>query len=50
MAGRSKYSNISIHEDLIKKIDDFMENSKEGFTSRAEVISYALRVALKVKK
>ena len=40
---RAKYVNISIHEDLAKKIDAFMKNSKEGYRSRAEVVSDAVR-------
>lgn len=40
---RAKYVNVSIHEDLAKKIDTYMKNSKMGFRSRAEVVSFALR-------
>ncbi len=41
---RSKYVNISIHEDLAKKIDNFINNSELGFRSRAEVVSHAVRL------
>ena len=40
---RAKYVNVSIHEDLAKKIDEYIEKSKLGFRSRAEVVSDALR-------
>jgi len=40
---RAKYVNISIHEDLAKKIDEFMKKSKRGYRSRAEVVSDAVR-------
>ena len=40
---RARYVNISIHEDLAKKIDDYIKKSKLGFRSRAEVVSEALR-------
>ncbi len=40
---RAKYVNVSIHEDLAKKIDDYIKKSKSGYRSRAEVISEALR-------
>lgn len=40
---RAKYVNISVHEDLAKKIDGYIKNSKLGFRSRAEVVSEALR-------
>lgn len=40
---RAKYVNISIHEDLAKKIDEYMNNAKLGYRSRAEVVSEALR-------
>ena len=40
---RAKYQNISLHEDLIKKIDEFIKNSKLGYRSRAELVSEAVR-------
>jgi len=40
---RARYVNISIHEDLARKIDHYMKESKLGFRSRAEVVSFALR-------
>ncbi len=40
---RAKYVNISIHEDLAKKIDEYIKKSKLGFRSRAEVVSEAVR-------
>lgn len=40
---RARYVNISIHEDLAKKIDEYIKNSKLGFRSRAEVVSEAIR-------
>ncbi len=40
---RARYVNISIHEDLAKKIDEYIKKSKKGFRSRAEVVSDAVR-------
>ena len=40
---RAKYINISVHEDLAKKIDEYIKNSKKGYRSRAEVVSDAVR-------
>jgi metal-responsive CopG/Arc/MetJ family transcriptional regulator len=40
---RARYVNVSIHEDLAKKIDEFIKKSKLGYRSRAEVVSEALR-------
>lgn len=47
---RAKYVNVSIHEDLANKIDDYMEDSKLGFRSRAEVVSEAVRRMIEKKK
>lgn len=46
---RSKYVNVSIHEDLAQKIDKYIEDSKLGYRSRAEVVSQALRELLNKK-
>lgn len=46
---RAKYVNVSIHEDLAKKIDEYINNSKLGFRSRAEFISEAVRKVLEKK-
>lgn len=40
---RARYVNVSIHEDLAKKIDEFIKKSKKGYRSRAEVVSDAVR-------
>ena len=47
---RARYVNVSIHEDLAKKIDEYIKNSKLGFRSRAEVVSEALRKLFGEKK
>lgn len=47
---RARYVNVSIHEDLAKKIDEYIKDSKLGFRSRAEVVSEALRRLFIVKK
>jgi len=47
---RVKYVNISITEDLAKKIDEYMSKSKEGYRSRAEFISEAIRLRLGIIK
>lgn len=47
---RVKYVNISITEDLAKKIDEYLKKSKEGYRSRAEFISEAIRLRLGIAK
>jgi metal-responsive CopG/Arc/MetJ family transcriptional regulator len=47
---RVKYANISITEDLVKIIDEYLEKSKEGYRSRAEFISEAIRLRLGIAK
>lgn len=43
---RVRYVNISITEDLAKRIDEYIKNAKEGYRSRAEFISEAIRLRL----
>lgn len=40
---RAKYVNVSIPEELAKEIDKFIEKSKYGYRSRAEVVIEAVR-------
>jgi len=40
---RARYINVSIPEELAKKIDEYIKKSKLGFRSRAEVVAEALR-------
>lgn len=47
---RVKYVNISITEDLAKRIDEYIEEAKEGYRSRAELISEAIRLRLGIAK
>lgn len=47
---RVRYVNISITEDLAKKIDEYMDKSKEGYRSRAEFLSEAARLRLGIAK
>jgi len=47
---RVRYVNISITEDLAKKIDEHMKKAKEGYRSRAEFISEAIRLRLGIAK
>lgn len=47
---RVRYVNVSITEDLAKKIDEFIKKSKEGYRSRAEFISEAIRLRLGIAK
>ncbi|MFH1151949.1 MAG: ribbon-helix-helix domain-containing protein [Nanoarchaeota archaeon] len=47
---RARYVNISVHEDLAKKIDEYIQKSKLGYRSRAEVVSEALRKLFGEKK
>ena len=46
---RARYVNVSIPEELAKKIDEYIKKSKLGFRSRAEVVSEALRRLLDKK-
>jgi len=47
---RVRYVNISITEDLAKKIDEYMQKAKECYRSRAELISEAIRLRLGIAK
>ena len=47
---RVRYVNISITEDLAKMIDEFMKKSKQGYRSRAEFISEAIRLRMGLLK
>lgn len=47
---RVRYVNISITEDLAKKIDEYMKKAKEGYRSRAEFISEAVRLRIGIAK
>ena len=47
---RAKYVNVSIQEDLAKKIDELIAKAKLGYRSRAEVVSDAVRRLLGEKK
>jgi len=47
---RQRYVNISITEDLGKKIDEFIKKSKIGYRSRAELISEAIRLRMGLLK
>lgn len=47
---RARYINVSIPEELAKKIDDFITKSKMGYRSRAEVVLEALRRLIDKKK
>lgn len=37
------FVSFSIRAELMKKVDDFLEKNDDGFGSRAEVISTAIR-------
>lgn len=47
---RVKYVNISITEELARKIDEYLNKSKEGYRSRAELISEAIRLRIGIAK
>lgn len=47
---RVKYVNISITEELAKLIDEYIKKSKEGYRSRAEFMSEAVRLRLGIAK
>ena len=38
-----KYVSVSIHSDLMRRVDDLIETGTHGYDSRAEVIKDALR-------
>ncbi len=40
---RARYQNISLHEDIIKIIDEYIKKSKKGYRSRAELVSDVIR-------
>lgn len=40
---RARYVNVSVPEELAKEIDKFIEKSKLGYRSRAEVVIEAVR-------
>ena len=40
---RAHYVNVSIPEELAKKIDEYIEKSKLGYRSRAELVIEAVR-------
>ncbi|MBN2367860.1 hypothetical protein JXC34_02500 [Candidatus Woesearchaeota archaeon] len=46
----TKYDTIKIPEGLTAKIDEMIEDSKGDFTSRTDVIKYAVRLLYKEKK
>jgi metal-responsive CopG/Arc/MetJ family transcriptional regulator len=47
---RARYVNVSIPEELAKEIDKFIEKSKYGYRSRAEVVIEAIRNLIGTKK
>lgn len=47
---RARYVNVSLEEDLIKLVDEYMEKSKAGYRSRAELISESIRLRLGIAK
>ena len=47
---RVRYVNISITEELANQIDAYMKKAKEGYRSRAELISEAVRLRIGIAK
>lgn len=47
---KHKYDTIKIPSGLTRKIDELKEESKGDFTSRTDVIKYAVRLLYKDKK
>jgi Arc/MetJ-type ribon-helix-helix transcriptional regulator len=45
----TKYDTIKIPEGLTKKIDELVKASKGDFTSRTDVIKYAVRLLYREK-
>ncbi len=46
----TKYDTIKIPEGLTRKIDILVKDSKGDFTSRTDVIKYAVRLLYREKK
>ena len=46
----TKYDTIKIPEGLTKKIDELVKESEGDFTSRTDVIKYAVRLLYREKK
>ena len=46
----TKYDTIKIPEGLTKKIDELVKESQGDFTSRTDVIKYAVRQLYEKKK
>jgi metal-responsive CopG/Arc/MetJ family transcriptional regulator len=42
-----KYSSVSVHAELLKRIDDVLESGKTTYTSRADFIQDAIRIRLR---
>jgi metal-responsive CopG/Arc/MetJ family transcriptional regulator len=47
---RARYVNISLPEELIKKLDGYIEKSREGYHSRPEFIGEAIRLRMGLLK
>lgn len=45
-----KYDTLKIPEGLTKKIDEMIANSDNDFTSRTDVVKYAIRLLYYRKK
>lgn len=48
--GNTKYDTIKIPEGLTEKIDQLIKESKGDFTSRTDVIKFAVRLLYMEKK
>ncbi len=42
-----RYGNVALPEDLLKQIEDVLNNAKFGYKTRAEFVKEAVRVSLK---
>ena len=48
---RKKYVNVSLPEDLVKKIDNIVDKGGLGYKSRSEILKEAIRdILIKLKK
>jgi len=50
LEGKTHYDTIKIPEGLTNKIDDLIRESKGDFTSRTDVVKYAVRLLYREKK
>ena len=43
IVGDKKYVSISLHADLVRKVDEVIDKGGKGYDTRAEVVKDAIR-------